>query len=228
MLFNGTMDGYTQKRQQAYSMSYITPNKYDSPLTTDSENRKPKVATLLGQEEPNYYLLIKNLPENTSEEDIKQIFEQCSSLEKIVVIPKINNVYVKFGDLAEIRILVEQQDVTPLVFNGTKLRLCFVNKLPLDLNDKSRVLLITVYEEKIELTAHGIYDMFKDTAHICKIVIFKKKNYQVFIEFKNCSDAAFFKEAYDNTNYKGYFFLKIQFTKKDTLNVKPFPLRDRF
>ncbi len=71
--------------------------------------------------------------------------------------------------------------------------MCFVNKLPLDLNPTSRIVLITVYNEKIEINVKSVYEIFKEFGMIRKIIIFKKKNFQIFVEFDSADDAFFFK-----------------------------------
>lgn len=42
-----------------------------------------------------------------------------------------------------------------------------------------------------------------------KIVMFKKKNYQAFIEFDTSQEARNFKQNLHNRNFRGMFFLKI-------------------
>ncbi len=79
---------------------------------------------------------------------------------------------------------------------------------------------MTIYNEKIKLNVFSIYDLFKEFGEIYKIIIFKKKNYQIFMEFSKTEDAQLFKQKLHNTNFKGVFFLKIQFTQKKELIVK--------
>lgn len=97
--------------------------------------------------------------------------------------------------------------------------MCLVNKLPLDLNKKSKIVLVTVYNERIKINVFTFYHLFKSFGEISKIIIFKKKNYQVFVEFVNAEQAFVFKQALHNVNYKNYFFIKIQFTQKKELVV---------
>lgn len=114
---------------------------------------------------------------------------------------------------------MKQHIITPFRLDRKKLNLCLVNKLPLDLNEKSRIVLVTVYNEKIKVNVFTFHHLFKSFGDILKIVIFKKKNYQVFIEFSTSEQAVNFKQSLHNINYKGYFFVKIQFTQKKELIV---------
>ena len=47
------------------------------------------------------------------------------------------------------------------------------------------------------------------------------ENYQLLLEFLSLEDALRFRDSYNNRNYYGYFFMKIQFTKKTFLNINP-------
>lgn len=54
-----------------------------------------------------------------------------------------------------------------------------------------------------------MFEIFKEFGDINKIVIFKKKNYQVFFEFENVEDALALKQKLHNKKLKDYFYLKI-------------------
>jgi hypothetical protein len=128
-------------------------------------------------------------------------------------------VYLKFSSLEEIKNIMKQHLVAPFYIGNKKLNLCLVNKLPLDLNKKSRIVLVTIYNEKIKVNVFTFYHLFKSYGEIVKIIIFKKKNYQIFIEFACAEQAHIFKQSLHNVNYKNYFFIKIQFTQKKELIV---------
>ena len=55
--------------------------------------------------------------------------------------------------------------------------LSYVNKLPLDLNSASKIVLITLYQETVHINVSKMHEIFKEFGEINKIVIFKKKNY---------------------------------------------------
>lgn len=192
-------------------------NDFGSPLTIDS-SKTAKLFMNRPKSGKHHYLLIKNYSERYTYERLQEKYSKYEGYEKIIVIPGSQNVYIKFEEMMQVHRIIEEND-NAIISNGQNLKMCIVNKLPLDLNEKSRILLVTVYNEKIDINVNSIYDIFKDFAKIRKIIIFKKKNYQVFIEFETSDDASFFKEAFHNINYKGLFFLKIQFTQKNNLIV---------
>ena len=197
----------------------IHPRKsgFNSPSTVDSE----MAASFNKQsdDKENCYLLLKNFPSGVTEKDVWKLFQDSLSLEKVIILPKINNVYLKFTSRIEIRNLIASNEQCPMVFKGQKIKMCSVLKLPLDLNGGSRVVLLTLYDHKIEVTAQTVFQIFKENYQPLRIIIFKKKNFQVFMEFNSLEEAHGFREEYDNINLKGFFFVKVQFTKKNALNV---------
>ena len=150
---------------------------------------------------------------------MRATFKYFDSLEKVVRVENSSSVYLKFSSLEEIKKIMKQHLVAPFYIGSKKLNLCLVNKLPLDLNGKSRIVLVTIYNEKIKVNVFTFYHLFTSYGEIRKIIIFKKKNYQVFIEFECAEKAHLFKQALHNVNYKNYFFIKIQFTQKKELIV---------
>ena len=188
-----------------------------SPMSVDSQVKQHIL--LKSEDKENCYLLVKNFPQNISESEVWNVFQDSMSLEKVIILSNINNVYLKFTSMVEIQTIISSNDSMPTVYKGQKLKMCSVLKLPLDLNKGSKVLLLTLYDEKIEITAQVIYQVFKDDSLPLRVIIFKKKNYQIFIEFETVEEAFLFKEKFDNINLKGFFFLKVQFTKKNSLNI---------
>lgn len=190
---------------------------FGSPITVDNEVKQLLAAPVPASDES--YLLIKNLPASITESEVWTLFQDSISLEKVIILPKTNNVYLKFTSAVEIQSILRANETLPLVYQGQKLKMGSVLKLPLDLNHASRVVLLTLYEEKIEVTAQTVFQIFKDACRPLRIIVFKKKNYQVFVEFDSVEEAAAFKETFDNINFNGFFFLKVQFTRKNSLNI---------
>lgn len=183
---------------------------YGTPLSSTRNSDEPATHS---------YLLIRNLPADTTEIQVRDLFANFRSLREVIVIKNSNNIYVIFDNPAEVQRILDLSEAQGFEDAGRPLKMCLVSKLPLDLNDKSSIVLVTIYNEKIEIKVDSIFDIFREFGPIRKIIIFKKKNYQVFIEFGSPDDAFFFKQALHNTNYKGFFFLKIQFTQKKELIV---------
>ena len=217
MFCNGLNDSSFEAWAPEEEIVNHTKSGLDSPMTVDSDVKKHLLVSK--EDKENSYLLVKNFPEDISESEVWNLFQDSVSLEKVIILSKINNVYLKFTSMIEIQALIATNESVPMVYKGQKLKMCSVLKLPLDLNKASKVVLLTIYDEKIEITAQAIHQIFKESYHPLKIIIFKKKNYQSFMEFESFEEAYSFKEQFDNTNFKGFFFLKVQFTKKNGLNV---------
>ena len=196
-----------------------SPFILNTPQTADSEASK-YAPVKPPKERLHNFLLVKNLPPNVSVQTVRQLFPNAQTLCDVQITPNTSNIYVKFADIKEIKEIVEDNEHSPLELDGKRLKMCLVSKLPLDLNEKSKILLVTLYNEKMEIDALSVHNIFREFGNIRKIIIFKKKNYQVFIEFETPDDASFFKQALHNVNYKGLFFLKIQFTQKNSLIVQ--------
>lgn len=80
-------------------------------------------------------------------------------------------------------------------------------------------MLITIYFEKIQINVETIYSHFRGFGDIQKIIIFRKKNYQIFIELASMDEALRFKKLLQAQNFDHLFNLKIQFTQKKELVV---------
>lgn len=217
MLFNGLHDKSFEAWVSDDEELPRRPSGPGSPLTIDND-----VCQLLSpiQEDTEHcYLLVKNLPPTITEREVWSIFQDSVSLEKVFILPKISNVYLKFTSAVEIKSILASNESMPMVYQGQRLKVGSVMKLPLDLNNASRVVLMTLYDEKIEVTAQAVYQLFKEAARPLRIIVFKKKNYQVFLEFDSVEEAAAFKDNFDNINYNGFFYMKVQFTRKQSLNI---------
>lgn len=188
-----------------------------SPITVDSDVRN--LLTASPQDQDHCYLLVKNLPQDITEREVWDLFQDTFSMEKVIILAKTSNVYLKFSSAAEIQSIITANENLPMVYKDQKLKFGSVFKLPLDLNHASKVVLLTIYDEKIEITAQAVYQIFKEASRPLRIIVFKKKNHQVFMEFDSVEEAANFRETFDNINFNGFFFLKVQFTRKNSLNI---------
>lgn len=50
--------------------------------------------------------------------------------------------------------------------------MCSVKKLPLDLNQTSKIVLVTLYNEKMKITIKDLHKEFTEFGEISKMVIF--------------------------------------------------------
>lgn len=217
MFRNGLQDASFDAWDSDEEQSQSPPPVFGSPLTADSDTKQLLAAP---SSDPNHcYLLIKNLPANVTEPEVWSLFQDSISLEKVMILSKTNNVYLKFTSAVEIQSILRANESLPMVYQGQKLKMGSVLKLPLDLNHASKVVLLTLYEEKIEVTAQTVFQILKNNCRPLRIIVFKKKNFQVFVEFDSVEEAAAFKDTFDNINFNGFFFLKVQFTRKSSLNI---------
>jgi len=165
------------------------------------------------------FLLVKNLPQHVSEAEVRGLFSKLPSISEIIILKNSTNVYLRLADLDEANAFVIRKGNLPIHFKGKKLEVCLVSKLPLDLNETSAIVLGTIYKETVEINVKNLHGIFAEFGTLRKMVIFKKKNFQVFVEFASGEEAQYFRGALNNVNYKGLFFLKIQFTRKKELVV---------
>ena len=208
----------TQKQKEELIRTSINPQGSQSPQNIVVRNSKTE--THAEEAKPDHmYLLIKNLSRETLPEQVKCLFPTLTSISEIIIVKNTSNVYVKFSDVKQAEPLLAKWSKESFKHHGRKLDISLVSKLPLDLNEISRIVLMTIYQEKVDINVENVHQMFREFGVIRKIIIFKKKNYQELIEF-DCSDGAyFFKQALHNVNYKDLLFLKIQFTSKIELVV---------
>ena len=166
------------------------------------------------------YLLIKNLPPQVDEQVIRELIPEAKESNDIIILENTSNVYIKFSKTDQVKRIIEAHEISPVEFNGKNLKVCLVTKLPLDLNQKSRILLVTIYNEQFEVNVYSLYEVFCNFGIIRKMIVFKKNNYQTFLEFETANDASHCQHSLHNVNYKGLFYLKIQFTQKTSLIVQ--------
>lgn len=196
----------------------MTPKKHSSQLTSSSTPGQSAKASSSGPRSHNY-LLVKNLAGGVSDKSLQELLPIKLPFEEVIRIPDSSNVYVSFRSLAEVKRVVEESETRPVSFQGKQLKMCLVNKLPLDLNINSRILLLTIYHEKVAINTGVLLSLFQHYGPIIKMIVFRKKNFQAFVEFESTDDASFFKQALNGQSIMGYFTLKIQFTQKQGLVV---------
>lgn len=178
---------------------------------------QPHDAPQRDQSRPKF-LLVKHFPPQFTEADVRAVFIDAKSITKVYLCPNSRNVYLKFSDQWELRRIVDDNLAHPLVVNGVKVRMSVVSKLPLDLNTESRVVIVTLYYEKIGIDAFSIYDFLRPFGEVNRIAIYKKKSYQALVEFADEEDARDFVARADNKHHP-HFFTRVQFTQKEELVI---------
>lgn len=89
-------------------------------------------------EKPSF-LLLKNLDPLTSESEIRRALSSLHRLKDFPIYRNCGNVYVKFPLLSDILKIIERNKLKPIFPGQASLKVCLVNKLPLDLNQKSKI-----------------------------------------------------------------------------------------
>lgn len=173
--------------------------------------------SLVSVPEKLYYFFVKN-DVQVNRLSIEDRFKNLTGYSETIPMENSRNFYLVFkGDSIDPETSLEKcKQATAdlgLVINR-------LSKLPLDLNKSSKVLLITIFSEKADLDAVNAYNIFKAYGSIAKIIVFKKKNTQIFIEFYSIKEAERFRKATHNKMFADLFFLKVQFTKKSFLKIK--------
>ena len=90
-------------------------------------------------EKEHFFLLIKNLGVDIQTTTVKQLLGNKFGLENLAIVKNSNNVYLKFESPGEIERVIRLNDQSPLMHKGKRAKMCLVNKLPLDLNQKSKI-----------------------------------------------------------------------------------------
>lgn len=147
------------------------------------------------------------------------MFIDAKTLDRVYVCPTSKNVYLSFGDVRELRQIVQDNAAQPLVVNSAAIKMSVVNKIPLDLNQGSRIVLVTVYHDKVAINVAAIHAISRPFGFVNRIAIYKKKSFQALIEFRERADAEQFVKDTDNVDFREQFYLRAQFTQKEELVV---------
>ena len=96
---------------------------------------------------------------------IRNRFEVYPQYEDILCVNNSKNIYIKFSEFDTVKQIADQNNKLPEK-HPDKLSMCPVNKLPLDLNEANKIVLVTVYNEKININVFSIYEIFKSYGQI--------------------------------------------------------------
>ena len=95
-----------------------------------------------------------------------------------------------------------------------------INKVPLDLNFPSKVLLVTFIGCTREMTVEHVMEIFGTYGNIGKVVIYRKKNVQILVEMESLDSATKIRDDQEKISKQQDFKMKIQFTNKKNLIVE--------
>jgi hypothetical protein len=118
----------TEEVSNFETQSFRTPEK--GGMSSPKENSKEDNPT---------FLLIKNLGADVNEDNVRDLIGDSLKISSLNIIKNSNNVYLKFEEAKDIHQIIKNHEKNPLVFRGKKVKMCLVNKLPLDLNQKSKI-----------------------------------------------------------------------------------------
>jgi hypothetical protein len=122
---------YGKKNEKNYS-EHSGLKSFKTPEKGEQKNRDQS-------EETPTFLLIKNLGSGVSEENVRELVGKHVSISSLKIVKNSNNVYLKCEQLQQIHRLIKEHEKHPLMFRNKKVKMCLVNKLPLDLNQKSKI-----------------------------------------------------------------------------------------
>lgn len=107
-----------------------------------------------------------------------------------------------------------------IILGGKQLNIMRINKVPLDLNQPSRVLLVTFIGFAKEITIDNAVKLFGTYGSIGKVVIYKKKNVQILVEMESIEAATTIRDDQEKISKEQNIKMKIQFTNKKNLIVE--------
>lgn len=121
-------------------------------------------------------------------------------------------------DAADKLILYLEKDT---VFQKDKqLNIMRINKVPLDLNQPSKVLLVTFIGFTKDITVDNVVAIFGTYGKIGKVVIYRKKNIQILVEMECLESASRIRDDQELISKEQEVKMKIQFTNKKNLIVE--------
>jgi hypothetical protein len=109
---------------------------------------------------------------------------------------------------------------SPIIIKDKPLNIMRINKVPLDLNHPSKVLLVTFIGYTKEMTVEHVIELFGTYGNIGKVVIYKKKNIQILVELDSLESAMRIRDDQEIISKNQNVKMKIQFTNKKNLIVE--------
>ena len=114
---------------------------------------------------------MKGVPSCIKEKDLYPLFSQYGIVRKIISKPSTSHYYIEFEVFFHIfkslknphavDIIQQISDENGLVIQGKQVKIMRINKIPLDLNEPSKVVLVTFLECQENITIEYITDLLK-------------------------------------------------------------------
>lgn len=109
---------------------------------------------------------------------------------------------------------------SPVILKDKPLNIMRINKIPLDLNQPSKVLLVTFIGYTKDMTVENVIELFGTYGNIGKVVIYRKKNIQILVEMDSLEAAMSIRDDQEKISKDESIKMKIQFTNKKNLIVE--------
>lgn len=110
--------------------------------------------------------------------------------------------------------------MSQVIFKDKPLNIMRINKIPLDLNMPSRVLLVTFIGYTKDMTVDNVIELFGTYGNIGKVVIYRKKNIQILVEMDSLDVSVRIRDDQEKISKDQNIKMKIQFTNKKNLIVE--------
>jgi len=140
---------------------YLMENGYDdvSPIKADA-NKQTAI------------ILVKGVSSSIREKDMYPIFNQYGIVRKIISKPSTLHYYIEYDNPKSVDRIQHVSDTNSLYIGGKNVKIMRINKIPLDLNEPSKVVLITFLECQEIITIDYITELLKDFGAIEKVSVF--------------------------------------------------------
>lgn len=207
-----------QKSAKMHPLEWKEQGLSLSPIIAPSLDNQPDISLMpktkaSSNENLPLFIFVKVLDKHCDPKKIKGQLKALKSFQGTVDVINSLNFYAKFTSYEDACEVLKQHQ------NESQFQLTLMTKLPLDFNLQSKIVLVTFFNEQVELSLDLLHREFSKFGKIAKMVLFQKKNNQVFIEFVLPQEASRFKNTLHNTQHKKMFFLKVQFTQKTHLRI---------
>ena len=167
----------------------------------------------------NSIVLVKGVLNSYPKSNLNTFFSQFGAIKRIILKPTTLHYYIEFEEINSVEAIEAQMAKCPIMLKGRELEIVRINKIPLDLNEPSKVILITFMGviEKIELSL--VQELLEPFGVIEKVVIIKKKNTQVLVEMDTIENSEKITESFANSVMVKGMKTKVQYTAKKNLVV---------
>jgi hypothetical protein len=92
---------------------------------------------------PTAIILVKGMPTSILTAEISKYFSQYGSVKRIISKPSTSHFYIEFDTAKTVDKITDISDSNELFIYSKPLKVMRINKIPLDLNESSKVILIT-------------------------------------------------------------------------------------